>query len=366
LTELIWDGKYKDGKKVAPVRIALPFQAVETVNETAQERQLTLDMYAAGHDTEWRNRLIWGDKKYVLPSLLPEFAGKVNLIYIDPPFATGADFSFTTTIPESSESFTKEASIIEQKAYRDTWGRGLDSYLQWFYETSVILRELLAEDGSIYVHLDSHVGHYAKTILDEVFSAESFRNEISWKRTSGHSDAGRYGNVHDVILYYAKGEKPTWNLTYQAYDKDYVEQYYRYQDPDGRRWMSDNLSAAGLAGGGYKYEWKGVTRVWRCPVTTMERYEQEGRIYYTQNGIPRFKRYLDESKGIPVQDLWADVEALRSWHQERVVYATQKPEALLRRIFETSSNENDLVLDCFCGSLCRVGGSIKCGKSHLN
>ena len=350
MTELIWDGKYKDGKKVAPVRIALPFQAVETVNETAQERQLTLDMYAAGRDTEWRNRLIWGDKKYVLPSLLPEFAGKVNLIYIDPPFATGADFSFTTTIPESSESFTKEASIIEQKAYRDTWGRGLDSYLQWFYETSVILRELLAEDGSIYVHLDSHVGHYAKTILDEVFSAESFRNEISWKRTSGHSDAGRYGNVHDVILYYAKGEKPTWNLTYQAYDKDYVEQYYRYQDPDGRRWMSDNLSAAGLAGGGYKYEWKGVTRVWRCPVTTMERYEQEGRIYYTQNGIPRFKRYLDESKGIPVQDLWADVEALRSWHQERVVYATQKPEALLRRIFETSSNENDLVLDCFCGS----------------
>lgn len=135
MTELVWDGKYKDGKKVGPVRIALPFQAVETVNETAQERQLTLDMYAAGRETEWRNRLIWGDKKYVLPSLLPEFAGKVNLIYIDPPFATGADFSFAATIPESGESFTKEASIIEQKAYRDTWGHGLDSYLQWFYDT---------------------------------------------------------------------------------------------------------------------------------------------------------------------------------------------------------------------------------------
>src|SRR5579863_7409568 len=140
MTELIWDGKYKDGKKVAPVRIALPFQTVETVNETAQERQLTLDMLFAGRPTQWRNRLIWGDKKYVLPSLLPEFSGKVNLIYIDPPFDTGADFSFSATVPahpdaDSSEtsSFTKEPSILEQKAYRDTWGRGLESYLNWLY-----------------------------------------------------------------------------------------------------------------------------------------------------------------------------------------------------------------------------------------
>src|SRR5258706_12540970 len=128
MTELIWDGKYKDGKKVAPVRIELPFQTVETVNETALERQLTLDMLFAGHPTEWRNRLIWGDKKYVLPSLLPEFAGKVNLIYIDPPFDTGADFSFTAMIPDLDDeeaeevTFAKEPSFLEQKAYRDTWG----------------------------------------------------------------------------------------------------------------------------------------------------------------------------------------------------------------------------------------------------
>jgi adenine-specific DNA-methyltransferase len=178
LTELIWDGKYKDGKKVGPVRIALPFQTVETVNETAQERQLTLDLLFAGRETEWRNRLIWGDKKYVLPSLLPEFANKVNLIYIDPPFDTGADFSFTSTIPESNESFLKEPNMVEQKAYRDTWGRGLDGYLQWFYETIVVLRELLADNGSIYVHLDWHIGHYAKAILDEVFGIQQFRNEI--------------------------------------------------------------------------------------------------------------------------------------------------------------------------------------------
>src|SRR6266487_607836 len=140
LTELIWDGRYKDGKKVGPVRIELPFQTVETVNETAKERQLTLDRLFSGQEDDWRNRLIWGDKKYVLPSLLAEFACKVNLIYIDPPFDTGADFSFTANVlddPDSegdySFSFSKEPSIIEHKAYRDIWGRGLDSYLQWFY-----------------------------------------------------------------------------------------------------------------------------------------------------------------------------------------------------------------------------------------
>ncbi len=203
MTELIWDGKYKDGKKVAPVRIALPFQTVETVNETAQERQLTLDMLFAGRPSEWRNRLIWGDKKYVLPSLVPEFSSRINLIYVDPPFDTGADFSFTTTVPESDNSFIKEPSIIEQKAYRDIWGRGreLDSYLQWFYETIVLLRELLTDNGSIYVHLDWHIGHYAKAVLDEVFGTDNFRNEISWKRSSIATNvATQWRNSHDVLF----------------------------------------------------------------------------------------------------------------------------------------------------------------------
>ncbi len=125
MTELIWEGKYdKDGKRAAPVRIALPFQTVETVNESGQQRAAQYDLWSRGQPGEWRNRLIWGDKKYVLPSLLPEFAGKINLIYIDPPFATGADFTFEASIPESDDSFHKEPSMIEQKAYRDTWGGG--------------------------------------------------------------------------------------------------------------------------------------------------------------------------------------------------------------------------------------------------
>src|SRR5579863_10327292 len=141
MTELSWDGKYVDGKRQSPVRVALPFQTIETVNESAADRNRTLELFASGRPTEWRNRLIWGDKKYVLPSLLPEFSGKVNLIYIDPPFDTGADFSFTATVPqhpdeldEDSFTLTKQPSVIEHKAYRDTWSQGLDSYLRWLYD----------------------------------------------------------------------------------------------------------------------------------------------------------------------------------------------------------------------------------------
>jgi adenine specific DNA methylase Mod len=208
MTELIWEGKYDaEHRKVAPLKIALPFQTVETINESAADRDRTLDIFSQGGEPEWRNRLIWGDKKYVLPSLLTEFAGKVNLIYIDPPFDTGADFSFTTTIPDSDATFVKEPSVIEQKAYRDTWGKGLDSYLKWFYETVVLLRDLLTEDGSLYVHLDWHVGHYAKAVLDEVFGSTGFQNEIIWQRTDAHNDARkRFGNIHDTILWYGKSE----------------------------------------------------------------------------------------------------------------------------------------------------------------
>ncbi len=245
MTELIWDGKYKDGKKVAPIRIELPFQTVETVNETAQQRQLTLDMLFAGRPTEWRNRLIWGDKKYALPSLLSEFAGKVNLIYIDPPFATGDNFSFAAAVPESNESFIKEPSMVEQKAYRDTWGRGLDSYMQWFYETVVLLREVLAEDGSIYVHLDWHVGHYAKAILDEDFGYDNIESQVIWQRVTGHMDTQSFGFNHDMLLHYGKSKTIVWNPQFAPYDEGYLATHYKGQDTDGRRYELADISAAG-------------------------------------------------------------------------------------------------------------------------
>ena len=364
MTEILWEGKYKDGRKTAPVRIALPFQTVETVNESVQDRQTALDLFSAGKDTEWRNRLIWGDKKYVLPSLLPEFAGKVNLIYIDPPFDTGANFSFTATIPDDPEnedneetSFVKEPSIIEQKAYRDTWGKGLESYLQWFYESAVMLRELLSEDGSLYVHLDWHVCHYCKGILDEVFGYQNFMNEIVWKRTTAHSDskqgAKAYGRQHDLLFFYAKSDKWKWNQQYTTYDKEYVESSYRMVDEKGRRYQTVDLTAA-KPGGDTSYVWKGYKlrsgRYWAYSKANMEKFEKEGKIYYTKSGLPRLKYYLDEMPGVPAQDLWIDIKLLGSQAKERNDYPTQKPEALLERIIKASSNENDLILDCFIGS----------------
>ena len=192
MTELNWDLKIERKKKIS--KIILPFQNIETVNESTNQRQKILDLFSQGQD-EWRNRLIWGDKKYVLPSLAPEFAGKVKLIYIDPPFDTQANFSYKTTISDNpltpedeTTQFVKSPSIIEQKAYRDIWSVStseknlgathLDKYLSWFYETMVYLKELLSEDGSIFVHLDYHVSHYAKIILDEVFGKNNFLNEI--------------------------------------------------------------------------------------------------------------------------------------------------------------------------------------------
>ena len=236
-------------------------------------------------------------------------------------------------------------------AFRQLLGEKTDmlAYLSMMAPRLVELRRVLKTKGSIYLHCDTTASHYLKVLMDSIFSPILFRNEIIWKRTSGHSDATKYGRVHDSILYYAAGDDPLWNETYQPYETAYVDQYYRYKDKNGRRWMSGDLGAAGLQGGGYDYEWKGVRRIWRCPPETMAQLEKDDKIFYTKNGIPRLKRYLDESKGLPIQDVWTDLEALRSWHKERLDYPTQKPEALLERMMLASSKEGDTVLDPFCG-----------------
>jgi len=265
-TELIWDGKYDaNGKRVAPLRVALPFQTVETINETAQDRQKNL-FQQLSQERPWRNRLIWGDKKYVVPSLLAEFAGQVSLIYIDPPFDTGADFSFTAAVPdaddddESSLAFTKQPSLIEQKAYRDTWGRGMDSYLQWFYETAVLLHDLLAENGSIYVHLDWHVGHYAKCILDEVFGKDGFSNEIIRVKCNPKNYTSRaFGNIHDVIYRYIKGEDAIWNKLLAPVTQEQLSQDFKLTEPKtGRRYTTVPIHAPGIRKGVTGKSWKGL------------------------------------------------------------------------------------------------------------
>jgi adenine specific DNA methylase Mod len=303
MVELIWDGKYKGGKKQGPVRIALPFQTVETVNESTQERQRSLEMFSAGRDTEWRNRLIWGDKKYVLPSLLSEFAGKVNLIYIDPPFNTGGDFSFRTSIPDSLEgterdsaSFVKEPSVIEQKAYRDTWGvspedrgRGVsqvDRYSRWLYETCVVLYELLANDGTIYIHLDWNVGHYAKVVADEVFDAEAFRNEIIWYYTNKLGTGGNtFDKHHDNLYVYVKGDVWTHNPLLRPVKEQKLQPVTKKIEGE-RVWLRDD----------------------------------EGKRRY-EMGRPETK----------VGDVW-EVPYINPMAEERLGYDTQKPEKLLENV----------------------------------
>ncbi len=310
-------------------------------------------MLFSGRPTGCRNRLIWGDKKYVLPSLLSEFASQVSLIYIDPPFATGDNFSFTAAVPESNESFTKEPSMVEQKAYRDTWGRGLDSYMQWFYETMVLLRELLAENGSIYVHLDWHVGHYAKAILDEVFGYDNIESQVIWQRVTGHMDTQSFGFNHDMLLHYGKSKAIIWNPQFAPYDESYLATHYRSQDADGRRYELDQISAAGQGSARYFFG-----KLLEPPPDTHWRWSQErinqlckdGRIVITSGGRPRYKRYLDEQSGKTMQSIWSDIPPVNSQAKEDTRYATQKPEALLGRIINASSNEDDIVLDCFCGS----------------
>jgi adenine-specific DNA-methyltransferase len=380
-TELIWDGKYdSDGKRVAPLRVALPFQTVETVNESVQERQKNLlfespGVYAA---KEWRNRLIWGDKKYILPSLVPEFAGKVNLIYYDPPFNVGADFSFTANVPdhpdtpeEDSQVFTKQPSIIEQKAYRDTWGRGLDSYLQWFYETIVLSHELLHETGSIYVHLDWHIGHYAKIILDEVFGQENFINEITWKRRAGIlAQSRQYGANTDSIYFYSKTPQYMFHPPMvKAGAEDYVAERFKYSDEKGRRYRLSPIVSPSYSPT-LIYEYKGYQppkNGWSCSLETMKRWEKEGKLVFPKDKTQRIQRkqYLDEWEGRPVQTLWEDIPPINPQALERLGYDTQKPEALIERILNASSNPGDLVLDVFGGSGTTAAVAEKTGRRWI-
>jgi adenine specific DNA methylase Mod len=360
-TELIWAGKYDAaGRKTAPVRVALPFQTVETVNETSQQRQFALDLFSTGRPAEWRNRLIWGDKKYVLPALLDEFAGQVDLVYIDPPFNVGTDFSFATEVPEDPDftdsapyRFIKEPNAMEIKAYRDTWGRGLDSYLPWFYDTIVLLRELLANSGSMYVHLDYHVGHYAKAVLDEIFGEKYFESQIIWQRVTSHSDKKGFGLNHDMILMYAKGDSFVWKPQYTPHDETYIKSHYTQFDEQGRRFRWDNATAAG-PGPARRFFGKIIEPPpgthWRWSQENIDKLISEGRIELTSKGMPQYKRYLDEMKGKVVQSVWSDINPVNSQAIEDTSYSTQKPETLLERIIQASSNENDLVLDCFCGS----------------
>lgn len=282
----------------------------------------------------------------------------VDLVYIDPPFASGADYSKTVYIRQNpkvakalkqaeEELEIEDLKSFEEKMYGDVWNK--EKYLNWMYENLCAIKSVMSETASIYVHLDYHIGHYVKILMDEIFGEDNFRSEIIWKRATAHSDSGFFGNNYDMIYFYTKSDSAIFNTIFQDYDEKYIARF-KYKDPDGRLWDSGNPTAKGLQGGGYDYEYDGYRTLWRYPYETLKKMDEEGRLYRTKNGGIRTKVYLDELKGMPCQALWTDINAVNSQADERIDYATQKPEALLERIIKASSDENMLVADFFGGS----------------
>ena len=299
-----------------------------------------------------------------LPIMRGMNSESVDLIYLDPPFnskanyaapigseAAGAEFKDTWTLSDVDATWL---DLIEAKhpalnrVIHAAMSDSDKSYLIYMAVRLLEMHRILKDSGSIYLHCDPTMSHYLKLVMDSVFGKVNFRNEIVWKRTNAHNDSAVYGCIHDTILYYSKGDSLTLNEQYQPYSDEYLKRY-RHTDENGKRFLDRDLTAGSLSGGGYQYEWNGITKIWRCPFTTMQEYHKSGKLYYTRTGTPRLKQFLDDMPGVPVQDVWIDIPPINSQAKERVGYPTQKPLTLLDRIIKASSNEGEVVLDPFCG-----------------
>ncbi|MHA1381743.1 MAG: site-specific DNA-methyltransferase [Candidatus Helarchaeota archaeon] len=334
--ELIWPDKYDNDGKLRKINttFSFPFQKVEAINSPriGKKRNGNMTLYdfwegVDGNSFEegWKNKLIWGDNKLVMSSLLKHFSGKIVLIYIDPPFATGADFKFKIKIGDVKNKIIKKHSLLEEKAYRDTWGHGLGSYLSYMYERLLLIKELLADNGSIYIHLDWHVGHYVKIIMDEIFGYDNFKSEIVWNvgSVSGFKSQKKgYIRQNDIILYYVKNpDDYIFNKEFLPYKQEYIDKMFKYKD-------------------------------------------ENGRLYRKRRGG---KQFLDESKGVPLGTVWDDIVSFQTATNaaEYLNFETQKPEALLKRIIMASSNPGDLIADFFCGSGTTVAVAEKLGRRWI-
>lgn len=310
---------------------------------------------AAQDGGSWMNRLVYGDNLLTMQALLagdpqtglPSLRGKVDLIYIDPPFYSKADYRTPITLPNAS--FSQRPTVIEQFAYADTWEEGTISYLKMIYPRLMLMKEMLSEKGSIYVHIDWHIGAYVKVVLDEIFGKENFRNEIIWKRgtVKGAKAVGnQFARNHDMILYYSKGNDYVYHTQYLPYSEEYIKQRYTKDDNDGRGPYTDQAIGT------------------RSEESLVEM-AKDNRIFITSTGKRRVKYYLSEAKGIAMDDSWNDISEVNSMAKENVGYATQKPEALLERIIKSSSNEGDLVCDFFGGSGTTAAVAEKLGRRWI-
>jgi len=316
-TELIWEGKYDEYGNRRQVEVAgadLPLQKIEAIDEPrshaageGKQQLLAFEKENTRLD-DFRNMLIWGDNKLVLASLLKDFKGQIDLIYIDPPFDVGADFTMNVPIGDEKETLHKDQSVLEAVAYRDTWGKGTDSYLHMMYERMTLMKDLLSNKGTIYIHCDWRVNYLLRGLLQEVFG-DCFLNEIIWTYFAfKRKTARKFPQKHDVILSFTKSESFTWHTQYKPHSEEYLKRWKT--DENGRKYRDDVNPT------------KGGTRI----------------------------IYLDEVEGDIVDSIWDDIPPVNPMGKERYDYATQKPESLLERIINASSNEEDIIADFFCGS----------------
>ncbi len=327
-------------------------------------------------EAPWANRLIYGDNLLAMAALLagdehtPSLRGKVDLIYIDPPFDSKADYRTKVTLP--GLELEQKPTVIEQFAYSDTWSDGTASYLAMITPRLILMRELLADTGSIYVHLDWHVGHYVKVVLDEVFGKDNFVNEIAWKRSHAHGDTGQgathFGRVTEGIYFYGRSEKRTWNPQYDPYTDAILDRDYKYIDQatNERYRLMPVDGPGGAAKGNPYYEFQGVKGYWRYSQERMQSLWESGEIVVSSTGksLSR-KKYLKDAKGTPITDFWSDVNRISPTSRERLDYPTQKPEALLERIIRASTNEGALIADFNGGSGTTAAVAEKLGRRWI-
>lgn len=379
--ELLWNGKTNE-----VTNVVLPFQTIEQIDEPRSDAkfgiQASLFDFSGRQITGWTNKLIWGDNKLILSSLKNgpfrkeiEAQGGLKLIYIDPPFDVGADFSMDIKIGDEEENFTKKPSVIEEIAYRDTWGKGADSFIAMVYERISLMKDLLSEDGNIFIHCDSRVNSYMRLVCEEIFGKDNFRNEIVWKRTS----AGKpiYNNLPknaDYIIWFSKTGRNIFtplieNLTpediasFNLDDNDGKGKYNTQPiiNPDNRPNLK--YTYVDLKGG----KWSPPEKGWRFNEDRMHKLELDNRLYFTRTSI-REKYYLSErlEKGKQLSNVWIDISG-NSIKQsgQNVEYPTQKPEELLVRIIKACSSEGDIVADFFCGSGTTLAVAEKMGRKWI-
>jgi len=344
----------------------------KTMTKESPATKLLLDMM----DT---NVLYYGDNLDILRKYIDDES--VDLIYIDPPFNSAQAYNVIFSEPNGTSS---QAQI---RAFDDTWRwteqteqtyseiidtaspkvvECIRSFRSFLGETDMMaylvmmapriveLHRVLKSTGSFYLHCDPTASHYLKVVLDQVFGVKNFRNEITWKRANAHNDPKKYGNISDIILFYTETNNYYWNTQYTQYDDKYIESHWKKRDKNGRRYRLMPLDAPRHGdGGNLVYEWHrklpASTRTWACTIEKMREHEKQGAIEYTSTGTPCLKKYLDEMPGVPLQNIWHDIPPINPMAAERLGYPTQKPESLLERIIKASSNEGDVVLDCFCG-----------------